>query len=214
MNYMACNKEKLVPQYRQIVDEVTQAPDESIKKQIIAERLERVLKESNLYMKNVPVSGATVSRGGLPTAGDETLITYLKQCEKAAITTAVMIGDPKGIGASELQKMITARLLGDKVVRKLGHSVEENWTDFSGKLVAKGHTVQSLAEEWDARFRAEEKDVRDLVWKAHRLIAKNYGYLEPKLFSCSHVEHMMCEARKFLESTQAKRGAAPRCHQP
>ena len=135
MNYVACNNEKLVPKYRQIVDEVTQVPDESAKKQTIAKRLERVLKESNLYMKNVPVSGATVSRGGLPTAGDETLITYLKQCEKAAITTAVMIGYPKCIGVSELQKMITARLLGDRVVQKLGHSVEKSGLTLVGNLL-------------------------------------------------------------------------------
>lgn len=195
--YAAFNNEKTVPQYRRVADEVTQTREESVKDGILASSLEHVIRASGQYMANGPVSGATMSYGKLPTAGD----TSQKQYEKAAITGAAMIEAPKCIGASELQVMITARLLGEKAVQPLGHCVEEKWTEFNGNHVSARYTVRSLAKDWQVRFEKEEEDVRDLVRKAHDLIAAQCTYLKLQLFSCSHVEHMMCEVRKYLGDT-------------
>jgi len=55
-NYADFNDNDTVLQYRQIVDEVTQARDESFKKATIALRLECVIRKSGKYLANVPAS--------------------------------------------------------------------------------------------------------------------------------------------------------------
>ena len=81
-------------------------------------------------MGGISVSKATVAYGvgfQKATAGDTNDLCI----RKAAFATAAMCKSRTCIGASDLQVLLTTRLLGQDRVRALGHNISEVFTDFS-----------------------------------------------------------------------------------
>ena len=64
--------------------------------------------------------------------------------------------------------------------------------------------VQSLAANWRRLFLAlVPPDHKEKLKTAHELITAGFPH---KIFDNSHVEHVMCELRKFLEGSTHLRG--------
>lgn len=74
------------------------------------------------------------------------LDSYYMGPRKAARTTAALLASPKGFGCSPVQRIFTARLLGN--IARWKYSIVETLTAYSGKYVSRKHTVQTLAETW------------------------------------------------------------------
>ena len=121
---------------------------------------------------------------------------------KAAFATAVMCKSRTCIGASDLQVLLTTRLLGQDRVSALGHNISQVFTDHGVVYAPLGSNVADLAQKWKEFFDAEPREVQDAVTKAHELLSAGCSFL---LFEPAQVEHLMCELRKFLDDSQSKR---------
>ena len=173
LNFAGCNKRELVVKHAELVRTTKDA-------QALCDKARALWCERAPYLASVPVSGATVKLGGLRG------LAAAEQAGKAALGVCAMLLEPGCYGSSVLQQLCARRLTGV--------SVEEVWTEFSGKYAPRGFSPAAAAVRWRA--------VAECL-TAHWPAALRRAAL--RAIDAAACEHSYCEYRKFKDESTAVR---------